>query len=175
MLSTLFVFTFLFKSSIHFNHFVFVKTRNILAQKYWSHDGAYKYYYTLFNKWACVLDKKCPCCCVNIINGYLWKLNYSSLIPSFSSFYLFIFFIFYFIYSFDVGMWAHSLTVQDYQDLIDRGWRRYVQIVFLKFLHAACWWMHHNVIWLNVKNYNVSIIYLLIKHWVSCYRKVSFF
>lgn len=22
------------------------------------------------------------------------------------------------------GMWAHSLTVQDYQDLIDRGWRR---------------------------------------------------
>ncbi|XP_073859023.1 arginyl-tRNA--protein transferase 1 isoform X24 [Macaca fascicularis] len=22
------------------------------------------------------------------------------------------------------GMWAHSMTVQDYQDLIDRGWRR---------------------------------------------------
>ncbi|XP_037587298.1 arginyl-tRNA--protein transferase 1 isoform X4 [Cebus imitator] len=24
----------------------------------------------------------------------------------------------------DSGMWAHSMTVQDYQDLIDRGWRR---------------------------------------------------
>ncbi|KAJ7400426.1 Arginyl-tRNA--protein transferase 1 [Pitangus sulphuratus] len=23
-----------------------------------------------------------------------------------------------------IGMWAHSMTVQDYQDLIDRGWRR---------------------------------------------------
>lgn len=26
--------------------------------------------------------------------------------------------------SFISGMWAHSMTVQDYQDLIDRGWRR---------------------------------------------------
>lgn len=23
------------------------------------------------------------------------------------------------------GMWSHTMTVQDYQDLIDRGWRRY--------------------------------------------------
>ena len=23
-----------------------------------------------------------------------------------------------------LGMWAHTMTVQDYQDLIDRGWRR---------------------------------------------------
>jgi len=22
-------------------------------------------------------------------------------------------------------MWAHSLTVEDYQDLLDRGWRRW--------------------------------------------------
>jgi len=26
--------------------------------------------------------------------------------------------------SFAHGMWAHRLTCQDYQDLIDRGWRR---------------------------------------------------
>ena len=24
------------------------------------------------------------------------------------------------------GMWAHSMTVQDYQDLLNRGWRRCV-------------------------------------------------
>jgi len=23
-----------------------------------------------------------------------------------------------------LGMWAHYMTVEDYQDLIDRGWRR---------------------------------------------------
>jgi len=23
-----------------------------------------------------------------------------------------------------LGMWAHTMTVEDYQDLIDRGWRR---------------------------------------------------
>ncbi|XP_075468219.1 arginyl-tRNA--protein transferase 1 isoform X13 [Ascaphus truei] len=28
------------------------------------------------------------------------------------------------------GMWAHSLTVQDYQDLIDRGWRRSAALNF---------------------------------------------
>lgn len=33
------------------------------------------------------------------------------------------------------GMWAHSLTVQDYQDLIDRGWRRYVKNSYHKFLN----------------------------------------
>lgn len=25
---------------------------------------------------------------------------------------------------FSTGMWSHTMTVQDYQDLIDRGWRR---------------------------------------------------
>lgn len=30
----------------------------------------------------------------------------------------------YITVSFISGMWAHSMTVQDYQDLIDRGWRR---------------------------------------------------
>ncbi|XP_029416588.1 arginyl-tRNA--protein transferase 1 isoform X3 [Nannospalax galili] len=28
------------------------------------------------------------------------------------------------------GMWAHSMTVQDYQDLIDRGWRRCRPLLF---------------------------------------------
>lgn len=27
---------------------------------------------------------------------------------------------------FSTGMWSHTMTVQDYQDLIDRGWRRLV-------------------------------------------------
>ena len=27
-----------------------------------------------------------------------------------------------------VGMWSHTLTAQNYQDLIDRGWRRYSKI-----------------------------------------------
>ena len=25
------------------------------------------------------------------------------------------------------GMWAHTMTCLDYQDLIDRGWRRFVR------------------------------------------------
>jgi len=26
-------------------------------------------------------------------------------------------------------MWAHCMTVEDYQDLIDRGWRRWISLV----------------------------------------------
>ena len=29
-----------------------------------------------------------------------------------------------------VGMWAHALTVTDYQDLINRNWRRYECIIY---------------------------------------------
>ena len=29
-----------------------------------------------------------------------------------------------------VGMWAHALTVTDYQDLINRNWRRYGCIIY---------------------------------------------
>ena len=31
---------------------------------------------------------------------------------------------YYFIFVMLTVMWAHQMSVQDYQDLIDRGWRR---------------------------------------------------
>jgi len=36
------------------------------------------------------------------------------------------------------GMWAHSLTVQDYQDLIDRGWRRSGQYCYKPINNRCC-------------------------------------
>jgi len=36
------------------------------------------------------------------------------------------------------GMWAHSLTVQDYQDLIDRGWRRSGSYCYKPTMHLTC-------------------------------------
>lgn len=50
------------------------------------------------------------------------------------------------------GMWAHNLTCLDYQDLIDRGWRRFVimfsvfclfaetYITILFVISLACLW-----------------------------------
>lgn len=35
-------------------------------------------------------------------------------------------------------MWAHSLTVQDYQDLIDRGWRRSGKYCYKPTMHVTC-------------------------------------
>ncbi|XP_071987140.1 arginyl-tRNA--protein transferase 1 isoform X5 [Engystomops pustulosus] len=35
-------------------------------------------------------------------------------------------------------MWAHSLTVQDYQDLIDRGWRRSGKYVYKPLMSQTC-------------------------------------
>ncbi|XP_053524373.1 arginyl-tRNA--protein transferase 1 isoform X7 [Artibeus jamaicensis] len=36
------------------------------------------------------------------------------------------------------GMWAHSMTVQDYQDLIDRGWRRSGKYVYKPVMNETC-------------------------------------
>uniref|UniRef100_A0A8B9S5P1 Arginyl-tRNA--protein transferase 1 n=1 Tax=Apteryx owenii TaxID=8824 RepID=A0A8B9S5P1_APTOW len=36
------------------------------------------------------------------------------------------------------GMWAHSMTVQDYQDLIDRGWRRSGKYVYKPIMNKTC-------------------------------------
>ncbi|XP_055976919.1 arginyl-tRNA--protein transferase 1 isoform X1 [Sorex fumeus] len=36
------------------------------------------------------------------------------------------------------GMWAHSLTVEDYQDLIDRGWRRSGKYVYKPVMNLTC-------------------------------------
>ncbi|XP_063163344.1 arginyl-tRNA--protein transferase 1 isoform X1 [Candoia aspera] len=36
------------------------------------------------------------------------------------------------------GMWTHSLTVQDYQDLIDRGWRRSGKYVYKPTMNRTC-------------------------------------
>ncbi|XP_034787512.1 arginyl-tRNA--protein transferase 1 isoform X1 [Pan paniscus] len=38
----------------------------------------------------------------------------------------------------DSGMWAHSMTVQDYQDLIDRGWRRSGKYVYKPVMNQTC-------------------------------------
>ncbi|XP_073934272.1 arginyl-tRNA--protein transferase 1 isoform X7 [Castor canadensis] len=35
-------------------------------------------------------------------------------------------------------MWAHSMTVQDYQDLIDRGWRRSGKYVYKPVMNQTC-------------------------------------
>ncbi|XP_077206090.1 arginyl-tRNA--protein transferase 1 isoform X3 [Paroedura picta] len=36
------------------------------------------------------------------------------------------------------GMWAHSMTVQDYQDLIDRGWRRSGKYIYKPIMNQTC-------------------------------------
>ncbi|XP_062580443.1 arginyl-tRNA--protein transferase 1-like isoform X1 [Saccostrea cucullata] len=36
------------------------------------------------------------------------------------------------------GMWAHALTVQDYQDLIDRGWRRSGKYCYKPKMDTTC-------------------------------------
>ncbi|XP_062436410.1 arginyl-tRNA--protein transferase 1 isoform X2 [Rhea pennata] len=36
------------------------------------------------------------------------------------------------------GMWAHSMTVRDYQDLIDRGWRRSGKYVYKPIMNQTC-------------------------------------
>ncbi|XP_006003695.1 arginyl-tRNA--protein transferase 1 isoform X3 [Latimeria chalumnae] len=39
---------------------------------------------------------------------------------------------------FSHGMWAHSMTVQDYQDLINRGWRRSGKYVYKPTMNRTC-------------------------------------
>ncbi|XP_048406723.1 arginyl-tRNA--protein transferase 1 isoform X2 [Stegostoma tigrinum] len=36
------------------------------------------------------------------------------------------------------GMWAHTMSVQDYQDLIDRGWRRSGMYVYKPTMNRTC-------------------------------------
>ncbi|XP_072335418.1 arginyl-tRNA--protein transferase 1 isoform X2 [Scyliorhinus torazame] len=36
------------------------------------------------------------------------------------------------------GMWAHTMSVQDYQDLIDRGWRRSGMYVYKPTMNQTC-------------------------------------
>ncbi|XP_041462974.1 arginyl-tRNA--protein transferase 1-like isoform X2 [Lytechinus variegatus] len=40
--------------------------------------------------------------------------------------------------NFSHGMWAHNLTCQDYQDLIDRGWRRSGKYVYKPTMDKMC-------------------------------------
>ncbi|XP_010773045.1 arginyl-tRNA--protein transferase 1 [Notothenia coriiceps] len=40
--------------------------------------------------------------------------------------------------NFSHGMWSHTMTVQDYQDLIDRGWRRSGKYVYKPTLNKTC-------------------------------------
>ncbi|KAL4641294.1 arginyl-tRNA-protein transferase 1 isoform X2 [Arapaima gigas] len=40
--------------------------------------------------------------------------------------------------NFSNGMWSHAMTVQDYQDLIDRGWRRYGKYVYKPIMNKTC-------------------------------------
>ncbi|XP_054654001.1 arginyl-tRNA--protein transferase 1 isoform X3 [Dunckerocampus dactyliophorus] len=39
---------------------------------------------------------------------------------------------------FSHGMWSHTMTVQDYQDLIDRGWRRSGKYVYKPIMKKTC-------------------------------------
>ncbi|XP_071236609.1 arginyl-tRNA--protein transferase 1 isoform X2 [Salvelinus alpinus] len=40
--------------------------------------------------------------------------------------------------NFSHGMWSHAMTVQDYQDLIDRGWRRSGKYVYKPIMNKTC-------------------------------------
>ncbi|XP_029305190.1 arginyl-tRNA--protein transferase 1 isoform X3 [Cottoperca gobio] len=40
--------------------------------------------------------------------------------------------------NFSHGMWSHTMTVQDYQDLIDRGWRRSGKYVYKPNMNKTC-------------------------------------
>ncbi|XP_019639338.1 PREDICTED: arginyl-tRNA--protein transferase 1-like [Branchiostoma belcheri] len=40
--------------------------------------------------------------------------------------------------NFSHGMWAHTMTCQDYQDLIDRGWRRSGKYVYKPTMNQTC-------------------------------------
>ncbi|XP_059372969.1 arginyl-tRNA--protein transferase 1-like isoform X1 [Carassius carassius] len=40
--------------------------------------------------------------------------------------------------NFSHGMWSHTMTVQDYQDLIDRGWRRSGKYVYKPVMDKTC-------------------------------------
>ncbi|CAL8258385.1 unnamed protein product [Lota lota] len=40
--------------------------------------------------------------------------------------------------NFSQGMWSHTMTVQDYQDLIDRGWRRSGKYVYKPTMKKTC-------------------------------------
>ncbi|KAJ8248194.1 hypothetical protein GJAV_G00239380 [Gymnothorax javanicus] len=40
--------------------------------------------------------------------------------------------------NFSHGMWAHTMTVQDYQDLVDRGWRRSGKYVYKPIMDETC-------------------------------------
>ncbi|XP_026883820.2 arginyl-tRNA--protein transferase 1 isoform X1 [Electrophorus electricus] len=40
--------------------------------------------------------------------------------------------------NFSHGMWSHVMTVQDYQDLIDRGWRRSGKYVYKPAMNKTC-------------------------------------
>uniref|UniRef100_A0A8C9VZV2 Arginyl-tRNA--protein transferase 1 n=1 Tax=Scleropages formosus TaxID=113540 RepID=A0A8C9VZV2_SCLFO len=40
--------------------------------------------------------------------------------------------------NFSRGMWSHTMTVQDYQDLIDRGWRRSGKYVYKPIMNKTC-------------------------------------
>ncbi|XP_047207695.1 arginyl-tRNA--protein transferase 1 isoform X5 [Girardinichthys multiradiatus] len=40
--------------------------------------------------------------------------------------------------NFSHGMWSHTMTVQDYQDLIDRGWRRSGKYVYKPIMKKTC-------------------------------------
>ncbi|XP_041921568.1 arginyl-tRNA--protein transferase 1 isoform X1 [Alosa sapidissima] len=40
--------------------------------------------------------------------------------------------------NFSHGMWSHTMTVQDYQDLLDRGWRRSGKYVYKPIMNKTC-------------------------------------
>lgn len=42
------------------------------------------------------------------------------------------------IFNFILVMWAHAMTVTDYQDLIDRGWRRSGKQCYKPTLEVIC-------------------------------------
>lgn len=48
----------------------------------------------------------------------------------------------YYVHSCFLGMWLHYSSVNDYQNLIDRGWRRSGSYGYKPLLQNACCWMY---------------------------------
>lgn len=74
---------------------------------------------------------------------FIWVLFLSSCLLVT---YIYIYSIFIYSFLFIPGMWAHVLTCQDYQDLLDRGWRRLI-IIYIYILQKRDFFQEKHFTW----------------------------
>ena len=64
------------------------------------------------------------------------------------------------------GMWCHSLTVEDYQELVDRGWRRAGCYVYKPKMQCTC--CPQYPIRLDVHKFQLNRV-SLVTAWSACF------